>query len=56
MLNKKTIVLYNRQGPLCMKGLILLLLLVLLTGCAQSGYTPSYIISDVDKEGYTVEE
>ncbi len=39
-----------------MKGLILLLLLTCLAGCAQSGYTPAYIISDVDKEGYTVEE
>jgi hypothetical protein len=39
-----------------MKGLILLFLVLVLTSCAQSGYTPSYIISDVDKEGYTVEE
>ncbi len=39
-----------------MKGLILLLLLTSLAGCAQSGYSPSYIISDVEKDSYMVEE
>lgn len=39
-----------------MKGLILLLILATLAGCAQSGYSPSYIISDVEQESYVVEE
>lgn len=39
-----------------MNRLILLLLLIGLSGCAQSGYTPAYIISDVEKESYEVDE
>jgi hypothetical protein len=34
-----------------MKG-YLLFLLVFLAGCAQSGYNPSYIISEVEQESY----
>lgn len=39
-----------------MKELLFLGLFFLLAGCAQSGYTPSYIISDVEKESYTIDE
>ena len=40
-----------------MKGLILfVVLLVSLASCAQNGYSPSYIISDVEKESYEVDE
>lgn len=31
---------------------LFLFLLVSLGSCAQSGYTPAYIISDVEKESY----
>lgn len=33
-----------------MKTLLFLLSLVCLSSCAQSGYSPSYIISDAEKE------
>jgi len=39
------------------KGLILFLLLAAgLTSCVKTGYSPSYVISEVEKDSYYVDE
>ncbi len=39
-----------------MKLCLFLLLAISLTSCAQSGYAPSYIISEVEQDAYAIDE